>query len=115
MRGKRMIVEQIQEKLNELVIEERLKLLICYGHQLTIMCREAYEFQAPGVTNPRLLRDANEIHHRVYQAILELAHSENDGFSVSGISHWISADERSEEIQNASIQAFKWALEKYNT
>ncbi len=110
-----MNAEQIHEKLDELATEERLNLLICYGHQLTIMCREAYEFQAPGVTNPRLLRDANEIHHRVYQTIRELVHVENDGFSVSGISHWISADERSEGIQNASIQAFKWALEKYNT
>ncbi len=105
--------EQIQKKLNDLDIEDRVKLLICYGHQLTIMCRDAYEFQGPGVTNPRLLRDANEIHHRIYQAIRELVRGENDGFSVSGISNWISAIERSEEIQSASIQAFKWALKKY--
>ena len=77
------------------------------------MCRDVYEFQGPGVTKPRLLRDANEIHHRIYQAIRELGDGENDGFSVSGISNWISADKRSEEIQNASIQAFKWAFRNY--
>ena len=110
-----MTSEQIQAKINELVIEEQLKLLVNYGHQLTIMCRESYEFQAPGVTNPRLLRDANEIHHRIYQAIRELVQGENTGFSVSAISHWISANERSKDIQIASAHAFKRAIEKYNT
>ncbi len=107
-----MKAEQIQSNLDALGKNEKLKLLANYGHQLTIMSREAYEFQAPGVKNPRLLRDANEIHHRIYQAIRELAHGEIDGFSLTAISHWVSANERNKEIQTISIQAFKKALEK---
>ena len=107
-----MDTKQIQKKLDDLSIEERLNLLIGYGHQLTIMCRDAYEFQGPGVTDPGLLRDANEIQHRIYQAIRELAQGESSGFSVTGISNWISAKERNEKIQSASVEAFKWALQK---
>ena len=108
-----MNAKQIQQELDELSVAERMRLLICYGHQLTIVCRIAYEFQAPGVTDPQLLRDANEIHHRLYQAIRELERGEDSGYSVSGISNWISEPERRDEIQNASTQAIRWALEHY--
>jgi hypothetical protein len=110
-----MNADQVQKILNGLVVEDRLKLIISYGHELTIMCREAYEFQGSGVIIPRLLRDANEIHHRVYQAIRELAQGDEDGFSISGIAHWISENDRSVEIQSASIQAFERAVAKCNT
>ncbi len=110
-----MDIDQIQAEVDKLPAEGKMELLLNYGHQLTIMCRDAYEFQAPGVTKPRLLRDANEIHHRIYQATRELALGENEGFSLSGISHWISANERSKDIRSASIHAFTRALEKCNT
>lgn len=106
---------QIETELDKRKPADKMGLLLKYGHQLTIMCREAYEFQAPGVTNPRLLRDANEIHHRIYQAVRELTLGDEKGFSLTGISHWIAANERSEDIKKASIQAFKRAMEKCNT
>lgn len=84
--------------------------LISYGHSLTVMVREGYEFQGPGVDNPRLLRDANEILHRVFNALKEAKKQSASTFSIDGLSHWIRAEERSKDIQVTSIQAFKWAL-----
>ena len=109
-----MNTDQIQSQIDSLPIETILQLLICYGHELTIMSREAYEFQSPEVKSPKLLRDANEIHHRIYQAIRELTNSDAKGFSVSGISHWIAAIEKSVQTKNASVQAFQRALIKCN-
>jgi hypothetical protein len=109
-----MNTDQIQSQIDNLPNDTRLELLICYGHELTVMSREAYEFQSPEVKSPKLLRDANEIHHRIYQAIRELIGGNLEGFSASGISHWIAAVEKSEQTKNTSAQAFERALTKCN-
>ena len=101
--------DEIEVVLNQLSAADRKNLLVCYGHQLTIACRDAYEFQGPGVLRPRLLRDANEIHHRVYQAVQELERGDG-GYTASEISHWIAAIERNDEIQRVSTRAFEWAV-----
>ena len=104
--------EEIQIELDKRNTHQKVLLLLSYGHQLTVMSREAYEFQGPGVTNPRLLRDANEILHRVFQALTELQLQSENCFSLSGISHWISCEERTGSIVQASNQAFSMALQK---
>ncbi len=58
-----MNTEAIQKELDKLDSHQKSLLLLTYGHQLTIMARDAYEFQGPGVNKPRLLREANEIMH----------------------------------------------------
>ncbi len=112
---KNMNSEEIDSQLKEFNSSQKIMFLLTYGHQLTIMAREAYEFQSPGVSNPRLLRDINEILHRVFQAIKEIEANSEECFSLSGISHWIYCADRSIDIQQASIQAYKRALEYCNT
>ncbi|WP_212630799.1 hypothetical protein [Pseudomonas sp. KB-10] len=104
--------EEIQIELDERNAHQKALLLLSYGHQLTVMSRESYEFQGAGVTNPRLLRDANEILHRVFQALTELQLQSEKSFSLSGISHWISCEEKTGSIVQASNQAFSMALQK---
>lgn len=106
---------EIQKAIDELPDEEKLRLLSIYGHQLTVHARASYEFQGPGVTNPRLLRDCNEIQHRVFQAIQEVASKSDNQFCLNNVGVWISAEERNETIRNASIQAFQTALARLNT
>mgnify|MGYP000552776293 CR=1 FL=1 len=110
-----MDAEQIQVELENLDDEAALNLLLVYGHELTIQARSSYEFQGAGVDDPRLLRDCNEIQHRLFQAIKEITSSSEDRFSLSGISYWIYSEDRNKNIQNASIKAFKRALNKCNT
>ncbi|QYJ72309.1 hypothetical protein K0H59_04425 [Shewanella sp. FJAT-51649] len=110
-----MNTEAIQIELDKLDSRQKSVLLLTYGHQLTVMARDAYEFQGPGVNKPRLLRDANEILHRVFQALRELETQADEFFSLQGIAHWISCDEKEGDIVYASKQAFSRALQKCNT
>ena len=110
-----MNIEQIEIALEKLDSNQKKLLLITYGHKLTVVARGAYEFKGPGVDDPRLLRDINEIQHRVYQAIRELEIGSEKCFSVSGISHWICNKEKSDTINQASLQAFLMALKLCNT
>ena len=107
--------EQIREKIESFNDFNLVVLLLSYGHELTIQARVGYEFQSTGLTDPRLLRDCNEIQHRVFQALKEIHSGMENRFSLSGLSHWIIATERSNAIQQASIQAFKKALTKCST
>ncbi len=110
-----MNIEKIQAELNKLDDEAVLDILLAYGHELTIQARSSYEFQGAGVDDPRLLRDCNEIQHRLFQAIKEITSGSENRFSLSGIPHWIYAEDRNQNIQKASIKAFKRALNKCNT
>ena len=104
--------DKITETLKSRTEEQAIRLLLIYGHELTIQARWAYEFQGSGVDDPRLLRDCNEIQHRVFQALQELVENREKKFSFSHLGSWISAEERNEKIRNASIQAFNRAIEK---
>jgi hypothetical protein len=44
---------------------ERATFLARVAHNLTVVAREYYEFQAPGVTDPLRLREMNELQHHV--------------------------------------------------
>lgn len=110
-----MNTEAIQKEIEKRGRHQKSMLLLTYGHQLTVMAREAYEFQGPGVDKPRLLRDSNEIMHRVFQALRELETSSDKCFSLSGIAHWISCEEKEGDIVYASKQAFSMAVKKCNT
>ena len=106
---------QILKELESLSSKEQISLLLTYGHQLSVLARTAYEFQGPGVVKPRLLRDVNEINHRIYPQVKSLISSKSPEFPISEISSWISGEGRNEDTQNASIQAFERALSLCNT
>ena len=90
-------------------------LLLAYGHSLTIMARDSYEFQGSGVIRPSLLRGVNEILHRVFQAVIELERPDTERFVYSGISNWISCEGKEAILQYASSQAFERAINKCST
>ena len=57
---------KFEELLSSLPLVERVRLLAFLGHEVTILGRLAYEYHAPGVTNPKLLREINEIQHQIF-------------------------------------------------
>lgn len=110
-----MNTETIQNEIDKLDSHQKSILLLTYGHKLTVMARDAYEFQGPGVDKPRLLRDSNEIMHRVFQALRELETKSDKCFSLSNIAHWISCEEKEGDIVFASKQAFSMAVKQCNS
>lgn len=110
-----MNAEQVNAKLESLDDRGKIMLLLTYGHSLTIMARDSYEFQGGGVIRPTLLRGVNEILHRVFQAVIELEKSDTERFVYSGISNWISCEGKEAILQYASSQAFERAVTKCAT
>jgi hypothetical protein len=104
----------IKHSLENLSNEKQIKLLLSYGHQLTVMARDAYEFQGPGVTKPRLLRDVNEINHRLYPQIQMLLLEGKSVFPLEELASWIAGEGRP-AVQKASIEAFERARCLCNT
>lgn len=100
---------EIQKTLEELSNTEQAHLLLMYGHQLTVMARDAYEFQGLGITKPRLLRDINEIYHRLFPQIEAISHKGKAIFPYEEMASWIAGVGRP-SVQNASINAFERAL-----
>ena len=91
---------------------EQARFLALFGHELTILARTAYEFQAPGVIDPRLLRDLNEIHHRIYNQLSSLARDAKPSYSPDILASLLLAEHRT-HLRPALSQAFGRALERF--
>lgn len=81
------------------------------GHLLTVVGRKAYEFQGPGVTDPRLLLDLNEIHHRLYTQIEGILAEGKLVFTSDILAAWLTAEGKSEILQQACFLAFERCLQ----
>ena len=110
-----MTPKEIEATFEKLSNDQKISLLLQYGHCLSILAREAYEFQGPGVTNPELLRGINEIFHRIFPRVATLINDNKPNDSVSSVIHWIVGNGDTPEIQKTSISAFKMAVERCNS
>ncbi|MFP5389976.1 MAG: hypothetical protein ACLGI6_00290 [Gammaproteobacteria bacterium] len=93
--------------LADMSTQELALFLARLGHMCTIFAREAYEFQGPGVTDPYLLRDFNELHHRVYSQLAALLRDSQAVFPPEALASWLSGEGRSETFRAAAMNAFE--------
>jgi hypothetical protein len=99
--------ERILEDMSE---REQTTFLARFGYYLTIVGREAYEFQGPGVTNPRWLRDLNELHHRVHSQTRSLVVEGKKNFPADALASRLSGDGKPDEFRAACLFAFERCL-----
>ncbi len=85
--------------------------LASLGHWITVVGRLAYEFQGPGVTDPRLLRDLNEIHHRIYAQINSIARDGKPQFDPESMASWLLGEEKP-HLQDRLAWAFDETLKR---
>jgi hypothetical protein len=64
------------------------------GHELTVLARSAYEFQGPGVSDPRLLRDLNEISHRIFSQVASLIAGRAPNFEPDILAGWLLGEDK---------------------
>lgn len=102
--------EQYRQALDAMPPYARSQFLCHLGHSLTVAGRCAYEFQAPGVTDRDLLRDLNEIHHRLYPQIGRLIKAEELAFDTASLASWLEGVDRPKEFQAACQYAFEQCL-----
>lgn len=86
---------------------EEANFLARLGHWLTVVARDSYEFQAPGVVDPIKLRQINEIQHRVFSQIAGLVGKGERVFDPVVMVAWLTAEECEIELQNQCLEAFE--------
>ena len=84
--------EQCEQYLNSLPPMQQVTFLAELGHELTVVARKAYEFQGPGVDDPRWLRDLNEISHRLFPQIAALVSGSPAPFPNDALVSWLPAE-----------------------
>ena len=103
--------ERILEHMSE---RDQTAFLARLGHYLTVVGREAYDFQGPGVINPCWLRDLNEVHHRIYSQIRSLAVEGKKNFPADALASWLSGEGKPDEFRAACLFAFERCLPNAN-
>ena len=107
-----MTQQACEKLLSDLSPAEQARFLALLGHELTILGRSSYEFQGPGVTNPRLLRDLNEIQHRVHRQLLSLTSRGETDFAADVLASWLFAENKP-YLQPDLAFAFEQAAQRF--
>jgi hypothetical protein len=106
-----MDLAEATERFSALPAEAQLRLLVAFGHNLTIAARDTYEFQASGVRSPERLRGINEIQHRVLAHILKLSKSEGSRYPDDVLVS-IMLENDDEHLRKQAIWAFEDAFKR---
>lgn len=104
--------EDCEQALAGMSSQTQAQFLAGLGHVYTVLARDSYEFQGPGVTNPRLLRDVNEVHHRLYAQLSALLMHGEGVFPPDVLASWLCGEGRSDAFRAASIEAFERCFRK---
>ena len=109
-----MTQQDCERVLSTLSVGEQSRLLSLLGHELTVLGRTAYEFQGPGDTDPRLLRDINEMQHRIYSQLFSLARNGQPSVATDALASWLFAEHKP-HLQPGFSWAFARAFERFRT
>lgn len=102
---------ECEEALAAMLPEEEAIFLAHLGHLLTVVARETYEAKALGVKNPIILRELNEIHHRIDAQIRDILITGERTFDPKSLVSWLTAEDRLPKLRSSCIWAFCQALE----
>ena len=104
--------QDCERALAEMSAQNLAQFLAKLGHTYTVFARDSYEFQGPGVTNPRLLRDFNEVHHRVYAQLSALLMHGEGVFLPEVLASWLCGEGRDDAFQAVAKEAVERCLRK---
>jgi hypothetical protein len=108
-----MTVDEAAQVFSVLAPIEQVKFLALFAVNLTIVARDTYEFQAPGVRSPERLRAVNEIQHRVVQHIHSLLTAGEWRYSDDVLlSIMLATDDNDEDLRGQAMWAFQDAMKK---
>lgn len=89
-----MTLDDCRNVLEPMTRDERVVFLAEYGHELTILARCTYTEKTSGVTHPRLLRELNEIQHRIFNQIISLRRGRDEGYPLDVLVKILLAEHR---------------------
>ncbi|MDX2198110.1 MAG: hypothetical protein SF069_03965 [Phycisphaerae bacterium] len=92
--------------------QEQARFLSSLGHWITVIGRDGHGFQEPGVADALfLLRDLNEIHHRIYAQIHTALNTSQPCFPPDVIASWICGEGKP-HLQERLFWAVNQALQR---
>jgi len=100
---------QCKQYLDDLPPSQQARFLAHFGHQLTVVARDAYEHLGPGVDDPRCLRDLNEIYHRIFPQIGALTNALTPPFANEDLMPWLLAEGKP-SLSTRCLVAFERAV-----
>jgi hypothetical protein len=107
--------QECETLLSGMTDADLTRLLPLFGHELTVIARTAYEFQGPGVTDPRFLRDINEIQHRVFGQLMAIARgNRTDYLPADVLVSWLLAENKSPRLKLEVTHAFERAIQRFH-
>lgn len=99
-----------EKVLADMTPQSQAQFLARLGHRYTVCARDAYEFQGPGITKPGLLRDFNELHHRLYAQLSALATGSVGIFPPDVMAVWLCGEGKDAAFRAACMDAFESCL-----
>ena len=113
--GRMTVNQQECELLLSGMTDAELSMFLSFfGHELTVIARMAYEFQGPGVADPRLLRDLNEIQHRVFGQLMATTRGRRSNYlPVDVLVSWLLAENKADRVKQEVTYAFERALKHF--
>ena len=92
-----------------------MKLLLLFGHELTVIARTAYEFKGLGVADPLFLRNINEIQHRVFGQLIAIERGDSCYLPMDVLVSWLLADNKSSRLKFEVAHAFERAVNRFRS
>ncbi|WP_203322838.1 hypothetical protein [Pseudoxanthomonas beigongshangi] len=106
--------QECETLLSRMEDADMARFLPLFGHELTVIARTAYEFQGPGVTDPRFLRDINEIQHRVFGQLMAIGRSNRSSYlPVDVLASWLLAENKAPRLKLEVTHAFVRAVQRF--
>ncbi len=78
---------------------EKIKCLAFLSHELTILARDTYEIGTENIVNQPMIREINEIQHRISNKLISLSLG-NEGYSSEELMQMIFGGKTENAIEN---------------
>jgi hypothetical protein len=79
--------------------KEKIKCLAFLSHELTILARETYEVGTENIVNQPMIREINEIQHRISNKLISLSLG-NEGYTSEQLMQMIFGGKTKNAVEN---------------
>jgi hypothetical protein len=106
--------QECETLLSRMEDADLARFLPLFGHELTVIARTAYEFQGPGVTDPRFLREINEIQHRIFGQLMAIGRGNRSSYlPLDVLASWLLADNKTPRLKLEVAHALGRAFQRF--
>lgn len=99
---------------NHLSSDEQTKFLALFSHNLTVLARDSYEVGTENITKPFLIREINEIQHRVSMQIYLLLENSSERYPDDVLMQIFLEHSENTVFEAEMIRAFEQVAKRFS-